>query len=266
MRLEDKVAVVTGAGTGLGRATMELFASEGAKVVGCGRRREKGDEVVAAVTDAGGEAAFVESDISKAEDVQRVIAEAVDRYGGLDILVNNASVGPNGPYSMGAVADIPDEDWDAVIGVNLTGTFLFCKYAIRRMLESGGGVIANVSSIGGIIGMHSNHNYCASKAGVISLTKCIGAAYANRGIRANSLVAGSFDSDFIAPYAEGIKTILEDDQLRYMYSPVGRMSTPEELAPALLFLCSDESSYMYGECMVVDGAQTIAPIAAGTDS
>lgn len=265
MRLAGKTAIVTGAGTGLGQATMVLFAREGARVVGCGRRQDKGDATVRMVKDAGGDGIFVQADISDAADVQRVIDETVSHYGALDVLVNNASVGPNGPYNMGPVTEIPDEDWDAVINVNLRGPFLFCKYGIRQMLTSGGGVIANVSSIGGTIGMHSNHNYCASKAGVISLTKCIGAAYAAQGVRANCLVAGSFDSEFIAPYAAGIKATLADPQLRYLYSPVGRMSTPEELAPSLLFLCSDESSYMYGECMTVDGAQTIAPIAAGTD-
>jgi len=265
MRLDGKVAIITGAGSGLGRATMALFAKEGAKVVGCGRRQGKGDETLEMVKDVGGEGIFVQADISRSEDVQRVISEAVSRYGRLDILVNNASVGPNGPYNMGPVTDIPDDHWDAVIDVNLRGPFLFCKYGIREMLKTGGGVIANVSSIGGTIGMHSNHNYCASKAGVISLTKCIGASYAAKGIRANCLVAGSFDTEFIAPYADAIKATLADEQLRYLYSPVGRMSTPEELAPSLLFLCSDDSSYMYGESMVVDGAQTIAPIAAGTD-
>ncbi len=265
MRLQGKVAIVTGAGTGLGRAAMVLFASEGAKVVGCGRRQEKGDETLRMVEAAGGDGLFVQADISDTADVQRVITECVNRYGRLDVLINNASVGPNGPYNMGPVTEIPDEDWDAVINVNLRGPFLFCKYGIHQMLTSGGGVIVNVSSIGGTIGMHSNHNYCASKAGVISLTKCIGAAYAAKGIRANCLVAGSFDSDFIAPYATGIKSALADEQLRYMYNPVGRMSTPEEMARPLLFLASEDSSYMYGECLVADGAQTIAPIAAGTD-
>lgn len=265
MRLQDKVAVVTGAGTGLGRATAELFAREGAKVVGCGRRKDKGDDLVAAIRGAGGEATFVAADISDPGDVRRVIGTAVEAYGRLDILVNNASVGPNGPYNMGPVTEIPDDDWDAVMAVNLRGPFLFCKYAIPEMLRTGGGVIANVSSIGGTIGMHSNHSYCASKAGVISLTKCVGASYAAKGIRANCLVAGAFDSDFIAPYAANIKAALAHDQFRYMFNPVGRLATPEELAPSLLFLCSDDSSYMYGECMVVDGAQSIAPIAAGTD-
>jgi NAD(P)-dependent dehydrogenase (short-subunit alcohol dehydrogenase family) len=265
MRLAGKVAIITGAGTGLGQATMALFAREGAKVVGCGRRLDKGDETVRMVKAAGGDGIFVQADISDTADVQRVIAEAVSHYGTLDILVNNASVGPNGPYNMGPVTEIPDDDWDAVMSINLRGPFLFCKYGIRQMLTTGGGVIANVSSIGGTIGMHSNHNYCASKAGVISLTKCLGASYAAKGIRTNCLVAGPFDSDFIAPYAAGIKAALADEQLRYYFSPTGRMSTPAELAPSLLFLCSEESSYMYGECMVVDGAQTVAPIAAGTD-
>jgi NAD(P)-dependent dehydrogenase (short-subunit alcohol dehydrogenase family) len=265
VRLKDKVAIVTGSGSGLGRATAMLFAREGAKVVGCGRRVDAGEQTVASIREAGGEAIFVQADLASSQDIQKVISETVERYGRLDVLVNNASAGPSSGINMGPTAEIPDDDWQRVLDINLTGTFLFCKYGIRQMLANGGGVIANVSSIGGKIGMYSNHNYCVSKAGVISLTKCIGVTYARKGIRANCFVAGSFESDFIAPFLPHIKSALDDPNMRYLYNPVGRMSSPEELAPALLFLCSSDSSYMYGEAMVVDGAHSIAPIPAGVD-
>ncbi|WP_298291702.1 SDR family oxidoreductase [Novosphingobium sp.] len=265
MRLKGKVALITGAGSGLGRATAQLFAREGALVVGCGRTLAKGHETVRLIEEAGHTAAFVQGDIAEMEDVQRIIAETVRLHGRLDILVNNASVGPSSGYVMNDIADMPEADWDAVLHINLRGTFLFCKYGVQQMRKNGGGVIANVASIGGTIGMFQNHNYCVSKAGVISLTKCLAMTYAREGIRANCIAAGAFESDMIAPMQTMLDEVMKDDNARFLFAPAGRLSTPEEMAPSLLYLCSDDSSYMHGACIVVDGGTTIGPIPSGMD-
>lgn len=258
MRLEGKVAIVTGATFGIGKGTAELFAKEGAKVVVAGRTEEAGDKVVEAIQSEGGEATFAKTDVAVSEDVQRMISTTVDTYGRLDVLFNNAGIG-----NPGKVADEPEEDWDRVIAVNLTGTFLCIKYAVPEMIKAGGGSIINNSSMWGIAATHRcSGAYAASKAGVIMLSKQTALHYASDKIRVNCLSPG--DVPMVGPNVN--EDYFEDPDVVAKYEgmqPLPRMASPLDMAYAALYLASDESAFVTGANLVIDGGMTIAEVLAG---
>lgn len=249
MKLRDKVAVITGAGSGIGRATALLFAAEGAKVVVADYSVEGGKETVKLIKEKGGEAIFVATDVSKVADVQKMIKTAIDKYGRLDILYNNAGIeGPLGPTE-----NVSEADWDRVLSVNLKGVFLGSKYAIPQMLKQGGGVIINTASIAGLVGVANMPAYCASKGGIVLLTKTMALEYVKKNIRVNCICPGAVKTPmldrFTGSQPEAEKLIRESE-------PMGRWSEPEEIAQAALYLASDQSSFVTGTALVVDGGWT----------
>ncbi|RLG40077.1 MAG: short-chain dehydrogenase [Thermoproteota archaeon] len=247
-RLEGKVAIITGAGSGIGRATALLFAEEGAKVVICDIA-ESGAEVCKEITERGGEAIFIKVDVSKAKDVAYLIEKTIERYGRLDVLVNNAGI-----PSSGTVLDITEAEWDRVLDVNLKGAFLCSKYAIPEMMKGGGGVIVNVASVLGLVGGKGEAAYCASKGGLIALTKALALDFAEYKIRVNCICPGSVET----PMRQRIMASKAPEERRAaeLKIPIKRVARPEEIARAILFLASDESSYMTGSTLVVDGGWT----------
>jgi len=255
-RLEDKVAIVTGASTGIGRATFELFARAGAKVVGAARTQSKLDEALGAVTEAGGEGVVVSADLSSDDDVARVIQTAVDTYGGIDVLVNNAGVGYSykevRPQSMEPLVDTPIEEWQHVLGINLNSVAYMSRRAIPEMRKRGAGSIVNVASIWGLTGALDAHAYTTAKGAVVNLSRSLAVAHGAENIRTNALCPGFIDTPMIAPVVDA----LNDPAYAPTWNPMGRTGTSEEIAYAALFLASDESSYCNGSVIVIDGGTT----------
>ena len=255
MRLADKVAVVTGATAGMGRAAAVLFAREGAKVVLCGRREHLGQEVINSIKDEGGDAVFVTADVAKALDVKTVMETAVKTYGRLDVLFNNAgtSVGYGGDPDKE-----PEEDWDHVINVNLKGTFLGIKYAVPEMRKVGGGSIINNSSVNDSqADFLSTMSYNASKGGVTALTKQAALVYAADNIRVNAVNPGPIATEMV-----DITWDMLDDpkviEMRKTLNPLPRMGHPMDVAYAALYFASDESAFVTGATLVIDGGQFVA--------
>lgn len=247
-RLEGKVAIVTGAGTGIGEATAMLFAEEGAKVVVCDINRETGPRTVKKIKDAGGEAIFVYCDVSKFQEVEDLVNTAVNTYGKLDIIMNNA-----GYLSTGKCADTPLEEWDKGIAVDLSGVFYGCKYAIPAMLKSGGGSIINVSSVSGLFGDYSFCWYNTAKAGVANMTRSIAIDYARQGIRCNAINPGLTLTEICKALFESDPRTKDGVGRNY---PMGRPGTSREVAYCALFLASDESSIVNGVNLLCDGGIT----------
>jgi NAD(P)-dependent dehydrogenase (short-subunit alcohol dehydrogenase family) len=251
-RLEGKVALITGAGSGMGRAAAELFAGEGAKVVIADVDASAGDEAVAAVRDAGGDATFVRANVAEWSDCQAMVSTAVDTYGALHVLYNNAGIFP---ADDGGVLDTPQETWRRVMAVNLEGVWLCCKAGIPAMLESGGGSIVNVASFVALMGAATAQiAYTASKGGVVAMTREHAGEYARQGIRANALCPGPIQT----PLLEELLSDPERRARRMVHIPMGRLGRAEELAKAALFLASDDASFMTGAALVVDGGITAA--------
>ena len=245
-RLQGKVCIVTGATSGIGKATAKAFSAEGAKVVFAGRRQELGESIEAELREQGWEATFVRADLSVPEDCKMLVDKTVELYGTLDVLMNNAGMNALKPlveYDM-------EEDYDPVMNLNLRASFLLCKYALRIFVEKGKGNIINVASLGAIIGMPLQVSYAASKAGVIQLTRSIAVEYAKKGVRANSISPGLTLTAKIPPEIEG--------KLRATV-PGGGAGTPEGIANAAVFLASDEVPYMSGANLIIDGAANCGP-------
>jgi len=250
--LDGKVALITGAGNGMGRVASVLFAQEGARIVVADWSDDGGAETVEAVEAAGGEATFVKVDVAKAEQVEAMVAVAMDRFGALDVLYNNAGIFP---ADDGGVTETPEPTWDRVMEVNLKGVWLGCKYGVPAMLASGGGSIVNVASFVALMGAATAQiAYTASKGGVLAMTREIAVEYGRQGIRANSLCPGPIAT----PMLEELMSDPDRRARRLVHIPMGRLGRAEELAKAALFLASDESSFMTGAQLVVDGGITAA--------
>ena len=248
-RLDDKIAVITGGGAGMGRAACERFAAEGARVVVADANGDAAAEVAAAIGDA---ARAVTVDVRDASQVEAMIRVAVDTWGGLDVLYNNAGVSPGDDDTP---LNTSEETWDFTFDVNVKGLFLCCKYGLSAMLDSGGGSIVNVASFVAHMGAATPQiAYTSSKGAVLSMTREIAAVYARQGIRANALCPGPVLTPLLAKF-------LSDDEKRerrLVHIPTGRFGEAEEMVNGALFLASDESSFMTGQSLLIDGGITSA--------
>jgi NAD(P)-dependent dehydrogenase (short-subunit alcohol dehydrogenase family) len=254
VRLRGRVAIITGAGSGLGRASAILFAREGAKVVVAANREKDGEQTVSLIEESGGDAILARVDVTRAADVENAVKAAVDKYGKLDIMLNNA--GTPGPGKL--IADITEEEWQRVISVNLTGVFLGTKYAIPEMLKGGGGIIINVSSVAALSPRRYTGAYSAAKAGVIQLTRVTALEYARKHIRVNCILPGPIDTPFFTKVAGADPDMITMFKEKVKSEvPLGRFAQPEEIARVALFLASDESSYITGAAFAADGGQLL---------
>ncbi len=245
--MKNKVVLITGASSGIGKAAALAFAREGAKVSVAARRIPEGQKTVQQIKEAGGEAIFVQTDVSKAPQVQTLVEKTVEEYGRLDYSFNNAGI--EGPHFV-PITDYPEEDWDQVMDINLKGVWLCMKYAIPHLLKQSKSAIVNMSSVTGLIGGRSGAPYCASKHGVIGLTKAVALEYATQGLRVNAVCPAI------------IRTELAD---RLFFSnpemakrvpglhPMGRVGTVEEVAEVVVWLCSDAASFVTGHALPIDG-------------
>jgi len=245
-KLYGKVVVITGAGSGMGRAASIIFAQEGAKVVAVDYVGETAEETVRMVKEKDGEAIAVKADVSHWDDVNKAVEAAVEHYGKLDIMVNNAGVFDGFKPCL----ETDEALWDRIININLKGVFYGCKRAIQQFLSQGnGGVIVNTASVAGLGAMAGGTAYTASKHGVVGLTKQIACEYASQGIRVNAVCPGGI----VTGMTRDLLSDPQTDQLIKQTTPLGRWGEPEEIAEAILFLASDASSYITGEALRVDG-------------
>ena len=245
-RLDNKIALVTGAGSGIGRATALVFAREGARVVVSDIVVEGGQETVQQIEAAGGEAIFVKADVSQAADVETLVAKTVETYGRLDCAFNNAGI----EGGVKPTIDCTEEEFDRTIAVNLTGVWLCMKYEIQQMLSQGGGTIVNTASAAGLVGFPGLPDYVASKHGVVGLTKTAALEYAKSGIRVNAVCPGVIQTPMVE---RGAQLSPGFDELAVSMEPVGRFGQPAEIGEAVVWLCSDAASFVTGIPMQVDG-------------
>ncbi len=248
-RVEGKIALITGGGSGIGRASALAFAREGARVVVADVVVEGGEETLGMIKKAGGEGIFVKADVSKAAEIEALIAKAVETYGRLDCAYNNAVI----EGSAATTTDYAEDAWDRVIVINLKGVWLCMKYEIPQMLKQGGGTIVNTASAAGLVGFPRGSAYVASKHGVVGLTKTAALEYAKSGVRVNAICPGAIDTPMM-----GRITGHRPQRAEKMAAgePVGRMGRPEEFAEAVVWLCSDAASFVTGHAMAVDGGIT----------
>ncbi len=251
--LDGKVAIVTGAGSGIGRAIATLFAEEGARVAVVDVSESDGKETVELLRKRGGDAVFIQGDISNSAIVKRIVETTVKKYERVDILCNNAGV-----ESMGSILEITEENWDKVMSINLKGVFLCSKHSVPKMVENGGGVIINIASVLGLIGSKGEAAYCASKGGIISLTRAMALDFAPHNIRVNCICPGSV----LTPTFKRVMTSLGDYEAAFQRNldkiPLKRIAEPEEIAYAALYLASEKASYITGSVLVIDGGWSIS--------
>ena len=250
--LEGRVALVTGGGSGIGRASALLFAREGATVVVANRNADNGAETVRLVEKAGGRASFVQTDVSKDTEVERLVRTIVERHGRLDCAFNNGGI----DGTPAEVVACKEDDWDEIVGTNLKGTYLLMKHEIAQMLKQGKGAIVNMSSVTGFIVRPNRLAYNVSRHGTIGATKTAALEYGRKGIRVNAVAPGSIRTAIFARSTKG------DPVREKMYAEahaLGRVGEPEEVAEAALWLCSDRSSFVTGQTLLVDGGMTLGP-------
>jgi len=250
--LRGKVAIVTGGTSGIGRDTAVLFAKAGAKVVVAGRREAEGKETIDLIRAAGGDGLLVKTDVSRAADVRALVQKTVEKFGRLDVAFNNAGI--EGSWSP--IAEQSEEDWDSTIDINLKGVWLCLKYEIQQMLkQGGGGVIVNMASVAGFIGSAGAATYCASKHGVMALTKSAALETARSGIRVNVVCPAVIET----PMGERLWGAPEAKKFALGLHPIGRFGKPEEIADAVVWMCSDGASFMTGQSLVLDGGFLAGP-------
>ena len=251
MRLKDKVAVITGAGAGIGKSIAEIFAKEGAKVVCSSRRASNGQPVADAITASGGEACFIQCDVSLEEEVKTLVRETIEKYGRIDVLVNNAGVN-----FVKAFEDVRPEDWDRVMSTDLRGTYLCSWYSIPHMLKQGKGNIVNITTVHTLACLPGAAPYDAAKWAVVGLTKSMAVEFASRNIRVNALSPGLIDTQIWDDIKAAAPDL--DECLTYWKSniPAGRVGSPGEIAYTAVFLASDEASYITGANILADGGMT----------
>ena len=252
MRLTDKVAIITGAGSGMGRVAAQMFAAEGARVVVAEFDEKAGEETAGLVRDAGGQATFAQADVSREDDARRMVQEAVSAYGRVDVLYNNAGIMPEADHS---VTDTDVDTWDRVMAVNVRGVFLGCKFAIPVMLEQGSGSVINISSFVALLGCSVPQDaYTASKGAVLSMTRSLAVQFGPQGVRTNAICPGPIETPLLMDW------LLKDEaakQLRLARNPTGRFGKPEEIVNLAIYLASDESRWTNGAAMVVDGGISV---------
>jgi NAD(P)-dependent dehydrogenase (short-subunit alcohol dehydrogenase family) len=252
-KLDNKIALITGGGSGIGRATSMLFAKEGASVAVADWVEDNAKAVAAEITKNGGQAIALKADVSKAADAERMVAETLQRFGRLDILYNNAGIGFARPLHQ-----MTEDEWDRVVDVDLKGVFLGCKYALPELMKHGG-VILSTASIAGVEGIRRMGHYCAAKAGVILLTKSMAMDYSEHGIRVNCICPGGVAT----PLAEtGYDKLTPEKRERAERAAAGmhllnRVADPIEIARVALFLCSDDASFITGQAIIADGGWTV---------
>jgi NAD(P)-dependent dehydrogenase (short-subunit alcohol dehydrogenase family) len=249
-RFAGKVAFVTGAANGIGRAAALAFAREGASVVAADVSERGNQETVRMIEGLGGRALAVRCDVTRAEDVKAALGRTIEAFGRLDFAFNNAGI----EYAIKPAAEVTEEEWDRIIGIDLRGVFLCMKHEIPLMLEHGGGAIVNNSSGAGIKGFKGGSAYVAAKHGVVGLTKAAALDYAASNIRINAVCPGIIDTPMMDRFSGGTP---EGRQAVIAQEPVGRMGKPEEIGAAVVWLCSDAAAFVIGHAMVIDGGQTV---------
>jgi cyclopentanol dehydrogenase len=249
MRLENKIALITGGGTGIGAGIAKMFAREGAQVVVCGRREEPLKKVVDEIDRSGGEAIYCLADVSSQVQIQEMISATTLKFGSIDILVNNAGV-----YIPDDITSTSEEEWDTVMDVDAKGVYLMSKAVLPGMIKKGKGKIINIASIAGLFGFEKSAAYCAAKGAVVNLTREMALDYSSKGICVNAIAPGVIDTDMTKPF-------LENEEAKQGFlnkTPVGRVGTPEDIANGAVYLASDESDFVVGQTLVIDGGWTIS--------
>jgi len=251
--MNNKVALITGASSGIGRATARLFAEKGAKVVVAARRQDELDSLVAEIEARGGQATAIQTDVAVAADVERMVEHAIKTFGRLEYAVNNAGI--EGRFA--GITELTEADWDQVLDINLKGTFLGMQYQARAMLAAGnGGAIVNVGSVNSFLGFATGAAYCTSKHGLIGLTTSVSAELASQGIRVNLVCPGIIDTPMHRRLRQDIGDAIYDQGVLPSVH-LKRAGQPEEIAQAIVFLCSDEASYITGTTLTPDGGLTL---------
>jgi NAD(P)-dependent dehydrogenase (short-subunit alcohol dehydrogenase family) len=251
-RLEGKVAIITGCARGQGRAAALLFAAHGARVAGADWDEEAGQATIDECVTAGGEAVFTRVDVSAAEEVYGLVSDTMEHFGALHVLYNNAGISFSGPLKVGTVLDIPEADWDGMLHVNLNSVYYATRAALPHLIAARGGSIINTASTNAVVGMVNNDSYTAAKGGVLSLTRSLAVRFGKHNVRVNAIIPGPIETDMIKDLIArpGAREATE------AMTALRRIGRPEEVAYAALFLASDESSFMTGSAITVDGGQT----------
>jgi NAD(P)-dependent dehydrogenase (short-subunit alcohol dehydrogenase family) len=261
-RLDDKVCVITGASTGIGRATMERFAAEGATVVGAARTQATLDEALSSALSLGGAGMVFATDLAKEEGCKNLIDAAIDKYGRIDVLINNAGVGweygITNPGSMAAVHDTTQAWWDDVMAINMNSYFNCTRFTLQHMMKAGSGSIVNVASMGGVTGLYDGHTYTAAKGAIVNLTRSLAITYIKNGIRSNVVCPGFIDTPMVA----AVTPLFDDPAVAKVLTPIGRPAAASEVASVNLFFASEDSTYCNGSVLLVDGGCTARSFSA----